>query len=73
VQAKQRVVLQLTSQATSATHLFDGGELAAASSNISVPTPGLGPGTYFVRVLIDGALSPLTPPTGTPTGPLVTV
>ncbi|WP_426610538.1 DUF4255 domain-containing protein [Bradyrhizobium sp. McL0616] len=73
VQAKQRVVLQLTSQATSATHLFDGGALAAANSNISVPTPGLGPGTYFVRVLIDGALSPLTPPTGTPTGPLVTV
>jgi hypothetical protein len=28
----------------------------------------LAAGTYFVRVLVDGALSPLTP-----TGPLVTV
>jgi hypothetical protein len=68
VQPGQRVVLQLIAQATSASLVFDGGQLAAASSSIAVPTPGLAAGTYFVRVLVDGALSPLTP-----TGPLVTV
>ena len=61
VKAGQRVVLQLISQSTSATELFDGGQLAVASSNLTIPTPGLATGTYFVRVLIDGALSPLAP------------
>jgi hypothetical protein len=68
VKAGQRVVLQLLSQATSVTELFDGGQLSAASSSLTVPTPGLASGTYFVRVLIDGALSSLAP-----TGPLITV
>jgi hypothetical protein len=68
IEVGQRVVLQLISQATSVAELFDGGQLISASSNLTVPTPGLASGTYFVRVLIDGALSPLAP-----TGPLVTV
>ena len=67
VKTGQRVVLQLISQATSATELFDGGQLASGS-NLTVQTPGLASGTYFVRVLIDGAISPLAP-----TSPLVTV
>jgi hypothetical protein len=68
VKMGQRVVLQLISQATLVTELFDGGQLTNASSSLTVRTPGLASGTYFVRVLIDGALSPLAP-----TGPLVTV
>jgi hypothetical protein len=61
VEVGQHVVLQLISQATSATELFDGGQLASASSNLTVLTPGLASGAYFVRVLIDGGLSPLAP------------
>ncbi len=47
VKAGQRVVLQLIPQATSAPELFDGGQLAAASSNLTVPTPGLAVGNLF--------------------------
>jgi hypothetical protein len=62
VQAGQRVVLQLTSQATPATtRLFDGGTLTAPSAALSIPIPGLGAGNYFVQVLVDGASSPPAP------------
>ena len=73
IQPKQRVVLKLTKQTTSTIQLFDGGVVTALTSQVTVPTPGLGSGTYLVQVLIDGALSSLTPPGGPPTGPAVTV
>jgi len=73
VQPNQHVALQLTSKSDGTTKVFDGGVLTTASATLSIPTPALPSGTYLVRVLVDAAVSPLTPPTGTPTGPLLTV
>jgi hypothetical protein len=74
VQAGQRVVLQLTSEAKPAVRrLVDGGVLTAATDALSFPAAGLAVGTYFVQVLVDGAISPLTPFAGPPAGPLVTI
>jgi hypothetical protein len=68
------VVLQLTPQTPPSTpRLYDGGTLIAASNTLTFATPGLAPGTYFAQVLVDGALSPLIPASGPPTGPVVTV
>jgi hypothetical protein len=74
IQAGQRVVLQLTPQLAPETpRLIDGGVLTAATSSLSFPAAGLAHGVYFVQVLVDGAISPLTPFAGPPTGPQVTI
>jgi hypothetical protein len=83
VQAGQRVVLQLVPQSSppgsgppgpAPGRLFDGGTLTAASDTLTFPIPGLPPGQYFARVLVDGAESPLAYGYGgAPIGPVVTV
>jgi hypothetical protein len=73
-QAGQRVLLLLSQTNPHTTRLFDGGVLAAASSNLTFPVAGLAPGSYFVQVLVDGAQSPLTTNAGgVPVGPVVAV
>lgn len=62
VQAGQRVILVMTAQAApNAVRLFDGGTQSAATSSLTIPTPGLASGTYAVQVLVDGAESPVGP------------
>jgi hypothetical protein len=74
VQPGQRAVAQLTPKVQPApTRLIDGGVLTVATSTLSFPLAGVANGDYFVQVLVDGAISPLTPLAGPPTGPLVTV
>jgi hypothetical protein len=74
VQPGQRVVAQLTPKVQPApTRLIDGGVLTVASSTLSFPLAGVANGNYFVQVLVDGAISPLTPVGGPPSGPSVTV
>lgn len=76
VQAGQRVLLQLLPQASppASSMLFDGGTLTADSDTVTIPVPGIAPGTYVARVLVDGAESPLvTGPGGIPVAPLVTI
>jgi hypothetical protein len=74
VQPGQRVVAQLTPKVQPApTRLINGGVLTVASSTLSFPLAGVANGTYFVQVLVDGAISPLTPLAGPPSGPSVTV
>jgi hypothetical protein len=75
VQAGQRAVLQLFPQATPTTfQLFDGGTLTSATDTLDFPIGGLAHGTYIVRVLVDGAETPLVLGAGgVPVGPLVTV
>jgi len=74
VQPGQRVVAQMTPKVQPApTRLIDGGVLTVASNTLSFPLAGVANGDYFVQVLVDGAISPLTPVGAAPTGPLVTV
>lgn len=74
VQPGQRVVAQLTPKVQPApTRLIDGGAPTVASNTLGFPLAGVTPGSYFVQVLVDGAISPLTPFAGPPTGPLITV
>lgn len=75
VQAGQRAVLQMLPQGAPANgQLFDGGTLTEASDTVTFPITGLAPGNYIVRVLIDGAETPVIPgPGGVPVEPLVTV
>jgi hypothetical protein len=76
VKVGQRVLLQLIPQTSppSPGLLFDGGVLATASDTLTFPIPGLASGTYFARVLVDGAESPLVYGYGgAPVGPTVTV
>jgi hypothetical protein len=75
VQQGQRAVLQMLPQATPANgQLFDGGTVASATDTLVFPIAGLAHGTYFVRVLIDGAMSPMTTgPGGVPNGPSIAV
>ena len=54
VEGQRAVVIQ-------AGQMFDGGTLQADSDTLTIPIPGLPTGTYLVRVLIDGAESPLVP------------
>jgi hypothetical protein len=65
VRVGQRVLLQLLPQASppTAPRLFDGGTLTADSATVTFAVPDLPSGTYLVRILVDGAESPLT---GTP-------
>jgi hypothetical protein len=75
VQAGQRAVLQMLPQAAPTNgQIFDGGTQPSATDTLVFPVDGLANGTYFVRVLIDGAMSPLTTgPGGAPNGPPFTV
>jgi len=76
VKAGQRVLLQLLPMTSPPGPglLFDGGTLTALSETLSFPIPGLPPGQYFARVLVDGAESPLAYGYGgAPIGPMVTV
>lgn len=75
VRQGQRVLVQLLPQANpAATRLFDGGSLTVDSATLTVPIPGVVSGTYVVRVLIDGAESPLVLGAGgIPVAPSVTV
>jgi hypothetical protein len=76
VQVGQRVLLQLVPQTSPPGPglLFDGGTLTMASDTLTFPIPGLAPGQYFARVLVDGAESPLAYGYGgAPIGPVVTV
>jgi hypothetical protein len=62
VRARQRAVLQMLPTASPGTALlFDGGMMVADTDTVTFPIPGLPSGTYVVRVLIDGAESPLVP------------
>ena len=62
VQNGQRVILVMTAQAApGAVRLFDGGTQSAATSSLTIPTPGLASGVYAVQVLVDGAESPAGP------------
>jgi hypothetical protein len=54
----QRVTLELLSGETVA-HLFAAAPLAADTDEITFPITGVTPGTYLVRVRVDGAESPL--------------
>jgi hypothetical protein len=74
VQPGQHVVAQLTPKVQPApARLIDGGVLTVPSDTLSFPLAGVASGSYFVQVLVDGAISPLTPFAGPPTGPLITV
>jgi hypothetical protein len=74
VQPGQRVVAQLTPKVQPApTRLIDGGVLTVVGNTLNFPLAGVGSGDYFVQVLVDGAISPLTPIGGPPTGPLATI
>jgi len=66
VQAGQRALLQLLPQASppAAALLFDSGTLTEDSNTVTFPVPDLLAGNYLVRVLVDGAESPLTPGAG---------
>ena len=62
VLAGQRALLQmLPSAGAGVGQLFDGGTIPSDTDTVVFPIPGLPSGTYVVRVLIDGAESPLTP------------
>jgi hypothetical protein len=72
----QQVVLQLLPQASPPTagQLFSGGTLTADSNTLTIAVPGLASGTYIVRVLIDGAESPVVLGSGgVPVAPSITV
>jgi hypothetical protein len=72
--AGQRVLLLLTQSNPVFSRLYDGGTLAADSDTLTIAIPGLPSGTYFAQVLVDGAQSALVVgPSGTPTGPTVTL
>ncbi len=75
VRAGQRAVLHMLPQANlAATRLFDGGTIDADSDTLVIPIPGLPSGTYLVRILIDGAESPLVlGPGGAPIAPIFTI
>jgi hypothetical protein len=75
VRAGQRALLQLLPMAQPAvTRLYDAGTDAADTNQLAFAVPGLAHGTYLVRILIDGAESPLEfDPSGVPVGPSVTV
>jgi Pvc16 N-terminal domain len=62
VLAGQRALLQmLPNDGSGAARLFDGGTIPADTDTVTFPITGLPSGTYAVRVLIDGAQSPLVP------------
>ena len=75
VLAGQEVVLQLLPQAPAAQPLlFDGGQLAADSSTVSVSIGTPPPGTYIAQLLIDGAPTPMVyNVSGVPIAPSVTI
>ena len=74
VRAGQRSLLQLLSLADPTTgQLFDGGTMANDTDTLTFPVLGLASGSYLVRVLIDGAESPLElDPSGVPIAPSIT-
>jgi hypothetical protein len=75
VRAGQRGLLQLLPIADpTATQLFDGGTITSDTDTLTFAVPGLASGSYLVRVLIDGAESPLElDPSGVPVAPSVTL
>jgi hypothetical protein len=75
VRAGQRALLQLIAIAQpEVTQIFDGGTIAGDTDTLTFAVPGLASGTYLVRVLIDGAESPLEfDPSGVPVAPSLTV
>jgi hypothetical protein len=75
VRAGQRALLQLLPMADpSVGQLFDGGTIASDTDTLTFDVPGLASGSYLVRVLIDGAESPLElDPSGVPVAPSITV
>jgi hypothetical protein len=75
VRTGQRALLQLIAIAQpEVTQLFDGGTIAGDTDTLSFAVPGLASGTYLVRVLIDGAESPLElDPSGAPVAPAITI
>jgi hypothetical protein len=75
VRKGQRAVLQmLPATSPAAGFLFDGGTLTADADVLTIPIPGLAAGAYIVRILVDGAESPVVlGPGDVPTAPSVTV
>jgi hypothetical protein len=75
VRAGQRALLQLIGLADPATRpLFDAGAIAADTDTIAFAVPGVAPGAYLVRVIVDGAESPLIfDPSGMPIAPTVSL
>jgi hypothetical protein len=75
VLAGQNAAIQLVGLSSPpATHVFSADAIEADTDTIAFPVPGLPPGIYLVRVLIDGAGSPFVlDPSGGPVGPTVTV
>ena len=60
VQVGQRALLQMLPQTSPPAGgvMFDGGAQTHATDTLSFPIAGLAHGTYFVRVLVDGADEP---------------
>jgi len=71
----QRVLLLLSSlPGDEPEGFFEAGERTAETSSVTVPVSGIAPGTYLVRVQLDGAESPLEmDPGGAPVGPKVSI
>ena len=76
VGAQQRVVLALNSTPAGNSHAYSFVALARSSdtTSVTIATPGVATGEYFVRLQIDGAASPLElDPANTAFGPRVTM
>jgi hypothetical protein len=75
VRAGQRALLQLIAIAQpEITQLFDGGTIAGDTDTLTFAVPGLASGTYLVRLLVNGAESPIElDPSGVPVAPSITV
>lgn len=71
----QRALLELLQLAQpTAARLFDAGVVDAATDTLTFALHGLPPGSYLVRVRIDGAESPLDlDPSGAPIAPSITL
>ena len=72
---RQRVVLLLNERAAApSAHAFAAGERAADVATLSVPISGVRAGSYFVRLQVDGAESPVDfDPASPGFGPTVTI
>ncbi len=72
--AGQRALLELLPSGLAGAHLVDGGVLAADTDTLAFVLPAIPPGTYLVRVRVDGAESPFAlDAAGTPVAPVLTL
>ncbi len=74
VQAGQRALLELLPPGVAGVHLVDGGVQTADTDTLAFVLPAIPPGTYLVRVRVDGAETPLAlDASGTPVAPVLTL